>query len=162
VIDRPLTASDFPAFVRGAVEHGWKYVSGRYRWTAGVTAVIRNEAGAVLVARTAYPPRRWNLPGGRVERGERPQAALVREILEETGLQVRVGRLLVVQQLIRDNVTLVFGCERLSGELRPAPAEIRALAWCPADRIDRLPEPLGATVRDALRADAEGTVRYRS
>ena len=161
VIDRPLRWSDFGAFVRGAVEHGGRQLTLRYAWTVGVLAAVRDAHGALLVAKMAYPPRQWNLPGGRVERGERPQAALIREVREETGLEVSATRLLVVQQLQRDNLTLVFGCEWVGGELRPAPAEIRALAWVRADRTDRLPEPLRATLRDVLVAEAEGTVRYR-
>ena len=162
MIDRPLRWSDFPAFVRGAVDHAGKQVALRYAWSVGLLAAIRNADGALLVARIAYPPRRWNLPGGRAERGEKPEAGLIREVREETGLEVRITRLLVVQQLRRNNVTLVFGCERLGGELRPAPAEIRALAWVPPERADHLPQPLRATVRDVLMAEAEGTVRYRS
>ena len=47
--------------------------------------------GCVLLVRRGHPPRQgeWSLPGGRIEGGKTPRAALVREIREETGLIVR-------------------------------------------------------------------------
>jgi ADP-ribose pyrophosphatase len=53
----------------------------------------------VLLVRRRNPPNRgrWALPGGLVELGETVQAAAVREILEETGLKVKIEGLLDVQ-----------------------------------------------------------------
>ncbi len=60
-----------------------------------VGAVVTDEAGRLLLVRRANEPGRglWSLPGGRVEPGETDAEALAREVAEETGLAVRVGRL---------------------------------------------------------------------
>jgi len=59
-----------------------------------VGAVVRDEAGRLLLVRRANPPAqgRWSIPGGRVEAGESHEDAVVRELLEETGLAGRVVR----------------------------------------------------------------------
>jgi acetyl-CoA carboxylase carboxyl transferase subunit beta len=56
--------------------------------------VWRAADGAVLLVRRANPPLagRWTLPGGKVEPGETPAEAIVREVREETGLDVTVLR----------------------------------------------------------------------
>jgi len=58
-----------------------------------VGAVVRDDAGRLLLIRRGHEPSRglWSLPGGRVEPGESLEAAVVREVREETGLDVRVG-----------------------------------------------------------------------
>ena len=68
----------------------------------GVGAVVFVDQQVLLVKR-AHPPRAgsWSLPGGAVELGETVQAALVREMLEETGLQVHVGAVVDVVDRIQ-------------------------------------------------------------
>lgn len=53
-----------------------------------VGAIVFDEAGRLLLIRRANPPSKglWSLPGGRVENGESGEQAVVRELLEETGL----------------------------------------------------------------------------
>jgi ADP-ribose pyrophosphatase YjhB (NUDIX family) len=52
----------------------------------GCNAIVANAAGEVLLVRHSYQtPRLWMLPGGGLERGERPEDAAVRELREETG-----------------------------------------------------------------------------
>jgi ADP-ribose pyrophosphatase YjhB (NUDIX family) len=62
------------------------------RPVVSVGAVIV-DAGRVLLVKRGQPPLQgqWSLPGGVVEIGETLQAALVREVREETGLDVEVG-----------------------------------------------------------------------
>jgi 8-oxo-dGTP pyrophosphatase MutT (NUDIX family) len=59
-------------------------------------AVIFDDDGRLLLIRRGHEPGRglWSIPGGRIEPGESDQQAVVREVLEETGLQVSCGRLL--------------------------------------------------------------------
>jgi ADP-ribose pyrophosphatase YjhB (NUDIX family) len=58
-----------------------------------VGAVVHDDEHRLLMIRRANPPGagRWSLPGGRVEAGETDAAAVIREVAEETGLQVVVG-----------------------------------------------------------------------
>ncbi|MEO3859690.1 NUDIX domain-containing protein [Acrocarpospora sp. B8E8] len=60
-----------------------------------VGAVIRDSDGRLLLVRRGRPPGEglWSLPGGRVEAGENDFEAVVREIREETGLDVVPGEL---------------------------------------------------------------------
>jgi len=59
----------------------------------GVGAVVLNGEGRVLLVKRAHEPLKgeWSLPGGGVEVGETLDAAVVRELFEETGLIVSVG-----------------------------------------------------------------------
>ncbi|MFF3730789.1 NUDIX domain-containing protein [Streptomyces sp. NPDC002476] len=57
-------------------------------------AVIRDEQGRVLIVDPVDKPY-WNLPGGHVEEGEEPHEACGREVREELGLNLPIGRLLV-------------------------------------------------------------------
>ena len=61
----------------------------------GCSAAIFNEEGKVLLTRR-LDNGQWCLPGGGVEAGESPSEAVVREVSEETGLRVRVKRLVGV------------------------------------------------------------------
>ena len=73
----------------------------------GVGAVIltSDPVGVVLIKRRYEPlAGRWSLPGGTVEVGESLEQALVREIVEETGLDVEVGPVVeVFDRILRDD-----------------------------------------------------------
>ena len=59
-----------------------------------VGGALVDAAGRVLLARRSSPEAlagRWEFPGGKVEPGETPEAALVRELAEELGVGVRLG-----------------------------------------------------------------------
>jgi 8-oxo-dGTP diphosphatase len=64
-----------------------------------VTAAVIEQDGALLIARRKPEDRFggvWEFPGGKVEEGETPEEGLQREILEELGLEVEIGRALGV------------------------------------------------------------------
>jgi len=78
---------------------GAEYVEGAPRLAVGAVVIDRAEAEPrFLLVRRAKPPLMgsWSLPGGRVEAGERIEAAVAREVQEESGLVVRVGALVEV------------------------------------------------------------------
>jgi len=84
------------------------------RPTLGVGAVVVRDDALLMVKRAHEPGRGlWSLPGGRVEHGEHLSAAVAREVREETGLEVEVGDLLgiyeVVGGAVADPQTIVGG-----------------------------------------------------
>ncbi|RJL33476.1 NUDIX hydrolase [Bailinhaonella thermotolerans] len=60
-----------------------------------VGAVVHDDSRRLLLIKRANPPGQglWSLPGGRVEPGETDSEALIREMREETGLEIEVGDL---------------------------------------------------------------------
>ena len=86
---------------------------------ACVGGLAYDDAGRLLLVQRANEPGRglWSVPGGRVEPGEDDAAALVREMLEETGLQVTpdalVGRVRRGRFAIAD-----YRCTVVAGPLR--------------------------------------------
>jgi len=72
------------------------------RIVIGVGAVIWNALGEVLLIRRANPPKQheWSLPGGKVEFGEPLRTALLREIREETALEIEIVGLIDVAELV--------------------------------------------------------------
>jgi 8-oxo-dGTP diphosphatase len=86
--------------------------------------VIQDSNNNILVLRRSPTdtnrPGTWDLPGGEVETGEDPSASAVREVLEETGLQVQEMSPLFV---CADNepvyrITLIFKAPYTSGEIK--------------------------------------------
>lgn len=142
------------------------------------------EVGRLLAARRTAPvdlAGGWELPGGKVDPGEQPEAALVREVYEELGCTVEVGERLHVDgepgaEPLRPGLELhAYACRLVAGEPVPRerdavrwlmPEELDEPAWLPADRPfvtamhERLldGEPLaGGNVGGAVRIGA--TVR---
>lgn len=112
-------------------------MSERPRVAVGAVIVEHRKDGPwIVLARRSKPPHvgRWTLPGGKVERGETLEQALVREIREECALTVRVERLLEVIELIDASahyVILDYQCAAVSGALA-AGDDAAEVAWVAA------------------------------
>jgi 8-oxo-dGTP diphosphatase len=109
-----------------------------------VGAVVRDDAGRLLLIRRGHEPSRglWSLPGGRVEPGETLEAAVVREVREETGLDVRagapVGSVLIPAGAVVYDVT-DFACTPLDPAVLPAAGDdADDVAWVDATALDAL------------------------
>lgn len=116
-------------------------------------AVIVDERHRVLLVRHSYGELNWEIPGGAGEPGESADATAVREVREETGLEVAAERLTGVYfEPAAKCHHFVFACRPTTRvEPRPTSPEITDLRWC--DRA-ALPRPISDfTVRridDAL------------
>jgi len=104
----------------------------------------------------------WELPGGTPEPGEDLEATLIREVREETGLEVEVERLVgdYVREGFRPHTARVYLCRAIGGELRTS-AENLEVGWLPATAPpDELFPWYRAPLADAL-ADLDAPVVRR-
>jgi 8-oxo-dGTP diphosphatase len=147
-------------------------------WHAGLPGVvaaagglIRDGAGNVLVVKPNYRDH-WTLPGGICEFGEPPHAGCAREVAEEIGLDLPVGRLLSVDWqpalpkygvAARPAVHFIFDCgtlRTLSG-IRLQADELDDYRFAAEAALGDLLAPLALPrVRAAIAARASGCVRY--
>ncbi len=111
----------------------------------GVGAVVL-DGGRVLLIKRAHEPLKgqWSLPGGGVEVGETLEQAIVREVQEETGLDVDVGPIAdVIDRIDRDSeggvehhfVLVDFVCRPRGGALQSA-SDADDAAWVPIEALE--------------------------
>ncbi len=119
-------------------------------------AILRQ--GRVLAARRRYPDLaagRWEFPGGKVEPGESPEAALAREIVEELGCTIEVTGWLDGSAPIGTTHVLTVAVARLvAGD--PEPREHDAVRWLGADELHDVDwlepdRPFLAALRERMR-----------
>ena len=108
----------------------------------GVGAVIVDAAARVLLVKRRFEPLagQWSLPGGAVDVGETLQACVIREVLEETGLEVEVGPVIeVFDRIMHDAdgrvqyhyVLVDYVCRPVGGTLTAA-SDVADVAWVEA------------------------------
>ncbi len=103
-------------------------------WCRSVGGVCIKD-GKVLLARHTYGKGKGMLiiPGGYVDFGEKPEEALAREYLEETGVSVKAGRLIGIRFNAKDWYA-VFMAEYLDGEARSDGDENSEVVWLETDK----------------------------
>ncbi|MEV4554705.1 NUDIX domain-containing protein [Nonomuraea wenchangensis] len=144
----------------------WRMLGGRLRWRLvwlthatfmiGVTGLVRDDEGRLLVLRhRLWPERRpWGFPTGYAKRGETFEETVCREVREETGLDVRVGRLLRVRSGYALRAEVAYEAVLTGGTLKLDPLEILEARWCdPGD----LPEGLQPAHRELLAENPSGS-----
>jgi 8-oxo-dGTP diphosphatase len=134
------------------------------RKRVGAGVVMLDELGRVLLVEPTYKPG-WEVPGGMAERDESPRAAARREVKEELGLDVEIGRLLAVDWVPPgrrpdDGLMLLYGCREVDASRIVLPSEeLRSWRWCDAAAIDSRTTPFMARrLRAALAALENGMV----
>lgn len=130
----------------------------------GVGAVIVRDGMALIVRRANDPDRgEWSIPGGRLELGESLADAVVREVREETGLDVAVGPMLeVFERVVRQDdrvryhfVIVDYLCTCVGGAL-VAGDDAAEVTWVSGDGLSNygVAESAAAVIRNALARSA--------
>lgn len=110
-----------------------------------VAAIIRREDGRILVTQRGYGEHKdgWEFPGGKMEKGESPETAIVREIREELEVEISPEKLIMTVEYDYPNFHLTMHCflsRIVSGEI--VLTEHEAAKWLnkrELDTVDWLP-----------------------
>ena len=120
--------------------------------------VLLMEDSRVLLVKQSYGPRLWALPGGMASPGETLEEAAVREVHEETGLDVHVDGIVALAD--RGPLLLaVFAGTVRGGEMRPEPAEIDELRWFSLDDLAFVNGCSFALARELAAASLAGDLK---
>jgi ADP-ribose pyrophosphatase YjhB (NUDIX family) len=146
---RVAAGHDQGRFDAGEVVAGWmasvgEGVTGYVTPKVAVGAIVGNDQNELLLIQRGDSGV-WLYPTGWADVGYSAAEVVVKEVAEETGIEVDPVRLVAVFDGLRLGArglpfySLVFHCRAVGGELRPHPLEARAVGWFPEDG---LPEPL--------------------
>ncbi|MER7417752.1 NUDIX hydrolase [Micromonospora peucetia] len=163
--NRPLYERDPEAWQAHLAEGNAKQARKR----VGADVLIRNKQGHVLLVNPRYKPG-WDLPGGMAEANEPPHLAAEREFREELSMQLKVGRLLVVDWVAPhgpwdDGLMFIFDGGTLSNDqsmaLRLGDEELLAHQFSSHHDARTLLRPhVGKRLTYALDAVATGRCHY--
>ena len=119
-----------------------------------VVAALARRDGKLLIARRPadrHMGGRWEFPGGKLERGETPEAALRRELDEELGVDAVIGRIeaAIPYSYPEKDVLLLFYEAWLAGE--PRPIDEAELKWVRPEELARFDlAPVDALMAERL------------
>jgi len=157
----PEGAEDADGIVEEWLDTVGKGVPGYVTPKVAVGAAVGNDKGEILLVQRADSGV-WLYPTGWADIGYSAAEVVVKEVLEETGIEVEVVRLIAVLDGLRIGISriplysLVFQCRAVGGTLEPHPLECADVGWF---ALDELPFPLagaerwGAHVFAALRGE---------
>ncbi len=110
-----------------------------------MAGVITDARGRVLLARRTQGrdlAGLWEFPGGKVDPGETPAQALVRELREELGIEADIGAPLIAVPQQMPHKRIVLDVHRIAGHCgKPRGLDGQALAWVPLAKLREYPMP---------------------
>ena len=122
---------------------------GQKRFTVTAGAMIFDEEGRILLLDHVFrPDSGWGIPGGFLNKGEQPEAALRRELREEIGIEVADVTMLFARALSKPRQIEIYFRARAIGRPEPCSFEIRSAGWF---SIDDLPPELSQDQRRLIR-----------
>lgn len=109
--------------------------------------IQRSDKRILITRRSAqndYMPMYWDIPGGTIERGERVEEALIRELREEVSIEVEIGRVLYVHTNLgslpdRQTFQMIYSCKWLGGEIELDPQEHSEYRWVLESDLEQFP-----------------------
>jgi len=129
----------------------------RSKFRVAVAAMIFDAQGRILLFKHTYRKFEWGIPAGSLEYDEQPENAIVREFLEETGMQIQVQELLLADSSKQDHhVSLIYLCKIIGGTFKES-LEISEMKYF---EVNDLPSML-FTEKDLIRRVA-GILRQTS
>ncbi|AVH60359.1 MULTISPECIES: NUDIX hydrolase [Streptomyces] len=146
-----MATPDFIRTIRATAGH-------QLLWLPGVTAVVFDDEGRVLLGRRSDNGQ-WSVIGGIPDPGEQPAAAVVREVFEETAVQCVAERVVLVQalkQVTYDNgdtcqyMDITFRCRAVGGEACVNDDESLEVGWFDLDAMPELNEHALFRIKQAL------------
>jgi mutator protein MutT len=135
----------------------------------GVGAVIIKDGKILLEKRKSAPGRgKWSIPGGLVELGESISQTVVREVAEETGLEVYQPELIdVVDNVVRDengevkyHFVIIDYFVKLKGGNVKASSDAEELQWVPLDEVEKY--DLTKTFRAFIQRNKQKLEKFNS
>ncbi|MBT3315926.1 MAG: NUDIX hydrolase [Anaerolineae bacterium] len=111
----------------------------RPKYMVAVAAIVFDKNGKVLLGKHTYRKCcSWGILAGNLEYGEDPKNAIVRELREETGLEIRVEQLLKAVSAKEDHhISLIYACKIVDGVFQPS-AEISAIEYFSPDELPKM------------------------
>ncbi|MDN3055323.1 NUDIX domain-containing protein [Streptomyces sp. SRF1] len=125
----------------------WRIIRGPMQWRilwlahskfmAGITGIVKDDADRVLLLRHRMWPsgRQWGLPTGYARAGEDFGQTVVREVREETGLEVKSGRLVQLTSGYKLRIEVAYEAQLVGGELKIDSFEILEARWFSPDDL---------------------------
>lgn len=119
----------------------------RHRWRkwrkvpiSGISVIVTNEAGEIMLLQHSYGPKAWGLPGGGMSAGEDPEDCARRELREEVGLEAeKLEKLGVLNETLSGSphTSYVFTTQ-VSQAPKPDGREILEARFFPEDALPEL------------------------
>lgn len=119
--------------------------------TSGAKCLIIADGKLLLIQNTYHRCGKWNFPGGRVDRGEKPEKTVIREVEEEVGIKLnkveKIGEWFTRAEYKHDTVHFYVAKLEKPPQIKIDPVEISKAEWF---SLDHLPKNCFLSVSKAL------------